>query len=131
MSNQTHYMSCSFKAKWEKSQAHWAVNGDGTLVVFVHGFGGSAAGTWAHFPSLLVGRDDCKGIDLVYFGYESKKGQAYTPSGALFDFLDELILNPAEIYNWSSPSNTPREETFKYRRVFPVAHSLGAIISEV
>src|SRR5215217_7502595 len=41
----------------------------GTAIVFLHGFGGSATGTWEQFPTLLATLPEAANTDVFFLGY--------------------------------------------------------------
>jgi pimeloyl-ACP methyl ester carboxylesterase len=87
-------------------------------VVFIHGFGGSASGTWMGFEGLVA---EAKGWDLFFYGYPSWAGQANSHAEGFRLFLAGLFSNPKDIY--------VELEGRSYQHVVIVAHSLGAIVT--
>jgi hypothetical protein len=94
------------------------------LVVFVHGFGGNALGTWTKFPSLVLLEEKFKRADVIFYGYETLKGQAGHHAAMLYDFLDICQL-PLKNGVLPVEQNLPERS---YKRILLVAHSLGAVL---
>src|SRR5688500_13432064 len=110
--------------------ALWAVNPNRTLLVFVHGFGGSATGTWVAFPELLDVSSKARHCDCVFYGYDGFRTRAYVSALKLLAFLDRLCTDTANTINATLPSVAPkRAADFAYDKIIIVAHSLGAIVS--
>jgi pimeloyl-ACP methyl ester carboxylesterase len=99
--------------------------------LFVHGFGGSATGTWLEFPPLLPLESEAQGYDLYFFGYDGKRDTAAFSAAGLFELLEALFQGPAKsIINPSLPPGVrPRKSDFAYRRLLICAHSLGAVVT--
>ena len=79
-----------------------------SAIIFVHGFAGSALGTWAGFPRKLTTR--VPKTDVYFYGYDSWAAQANVHAEAFRLFVDE------------------RMQVKKYREVLMVGHSLGALV---
>jgi alpha-beta hydrolase superfamily lysophospholipase len=94
------------------------------LVVFVHGFGGNALATWNNFPSILIFDDKFKTSDIIYYGYDTFSGQAGDHAVELYHFLN-LLQKPLE-HTILPVQQHLAERT--YKKVFLVAHSLGAVL---
>ncbi|HXJ59250.1 MAG TPA: hypothetical protein VNU68_21540 [Verrucomicrobiae bacterium] len=104
----------------------------GRLLVFVHGFKGSAVDTWGGFPEQLCLHNEAKGYDLVCFGYDSARQTAGESANQLQKFLNELLFNTARVVNRSIEeydSRLRRESKWNYKAMVIVGHSLGACIS--
>ena len=135
---QTHYLlgplATAKGAVWgEESEASLAIHPTGIAVVFVHGFGGSAVGTWLEFPTILTGSPKCSGSDLFFFGYKSKRRDAAYSGSELFGFLSALGSEPARtMINPSLPAGaTQRSKEFQFKHIVICAHSLGAVITRL
>lgn len=113
----------------ENTLASWAKRPAGRLVVFVHGFGGHATGTWNEFPRLLLRRAAFQHCDIVFYGYDSTYTRADINAQRLNSFLHDRITSPTIIVNALLEAEAQRPQTFCYENVFIVAHSLGAIVS--
>lgn len=99
-------------------------------VVFVHGFGGSALGTWHDFARLLSMEPRASDLDLIFFGYESRTRQLAFCAFVFQRFLDALLLKPSrEIANPSLPDGVRRRDVHhRYSHVILCGHSLGAVV---
>ena len=95
------------------------------LVIFVHGFNGKATGTWDDFPDLIRNNNDFANSDVIFYGYDSLKGQANNNAVRFYRTLCSVCeYSPNKL-------GFKRENIFKdfhYERIIIVAHSLGAII---
>lgn len=107
------------------SRAHWAVEPCGRAVVFVHGFGGTAEGTWIDFPSMLRSRTESRGVDLLFFGYEGKRHRTQHSAMRLRSLLIELVEDPLRL---PARAQVHRSSSFEYEFVLLVGHSMGAIV---
>lgn len=69
-----------------------------TAVVFVHGFGGDAAGTWAHFQQLIHDREDFReyyaAVDLYFVQYEAVWESINSSADRLATFLAKVVFDP-------------------------------------
>jgi len=101
----------------------------GTILIFVHGFGGSSGKTWRRFPELIIGNDACAGCDIVFYGYESMRTRSRFNAIALFEFLDQVCTNPSPVLNPVSSPQSQRPRDFEFNRVVLISHSLGGLIS--
>jgi len=109
------------------SRASWSVHPKGKAIVFVHGFKGSALGTWLEFPRLLQQMKEFAGCDLIFYGYDGARMRATNSAYWLRVFLKEVVENPSKLANqtlW-----VPRPLNFSYDAVVICAHSLGAVVS--
>ena len=86
------------------------------LIVLVHGFNSSNEKAWGKFPSLLLGDDDLKNLNIVLYGYRTKlciETDSIREEGKLLaSFLHDTIR-----------ANHP-----KYKRVVLVGHSMGGLV---
>lgn len=94
------------------------------LIVFVHGFGGDATGTWNNFTTLILFDDHFRQSDIVFYGYDTFKGQAGDHSSQLYHFLNKM---EAPLLNNILPSQQQLPER-NYHSILLVAHSLGAVL---
>lgn len=111
----------------KSSIARWATAPDGTVVVFVHGFGGDVS-TWDEFDELLPLEPKAKGTDLVFFTYDGLSTPALTSSAQLRTMLDDLMTQPARFVNGTLDPADHRP-AFAYDKLIVVAHSLGAVVA--
>ena len=110
----------------ENSIAYASFTPPEKLVVFVHGFGGSATGTWGDFPSLVTNHDAFELADVIYYGYDSLKTQAMNMRLGLFKLLDEAVVPGSMPY--PKRDLTPG---VTYQKIYIVAHSLGAVVARL
>ena len=106
------------------TQGYFSFEKPSNLIVFVHGFGGNALGTWNNFPAILLFDDHFKNSDIIYYGYDTFKGQAGDHAAELYHFLNQAM---APLQNSILPILQNLEERV-YNRVVLVAHSLGAVL---
>ncbi|MBI3134031.1 MAG: alpha/beta hydrolase [Bacteroidetes bacterium] len=106
------------------TQGYFSFEAPDNLIVFVHGFGGNALGTWNNFPAILLFDDQFKKADIIYYGYDTFKGQAGDHAAELYHFLN-AVMSP--VGNGILPllQNLPERD---YKRIILVAHSLGAVL---
>ncbi len=100
-----------------------------TMVVFVHGFSGSALATWREFSSLASLDGDFAEADLLFFGYRSLRHQTNTSAANLFGLCEKLLANPAKYLNGPRYKTLERPSDHAYEHILFVAHSLGAIVT--
>ena len=125
--SQAHYLPQPLDGG-RNSEASWAIHPTGDAVVFLHGFGGKAVGTWNDFQALLPKEQACAGHDLIFFGYDGLYTQANASADVVRGFLAELFDEPARLINPTLDPSAHRPDTFAYRSVLLVAHSLGAVV---
>lgn len=109
-----------FLNEGKNSTAYYSKSDPQNLIVFVHGFSGAAVGTWSDFPSLIPKNNKFNDCDILYYGYRSTQGQAYNQGQDFFNFLGKHA---------TKTSISLRLNTFSYRKIIIVAHSLGAVVS--
>src|SRR5260370_23024341 len=128
MPTQTHYFPRSLEYG-RGTMAHWTCKPADRLVVCVHGFGGSASGTWPDFPALLPQAAALTTRDLIFYGYDGRFTQENSSAISFYDFLEQFLANPVAVVNRTQPPTAPDRVNFVYSRVMIVAHSLGAIVT--
>lgn len=111
-----------------ETQAMFAREPDGSLVVFVHGFGGAAISTWKEMHQLLPLENEAAGLDIVFYGYRSTKGRAQPNADLLRQFVTTFTGSRAPGAASLVKKNSDRERV-AYRDILIVAHSLGAPIA--
>ena len=100
-------------------------------VVFVHGFNGSAGGTWTDFISLIdsmANRTWWEQSDVYFFDYHwaSVFRQVGRNTTTLLGFLDDIFPNPPmELF--STPEVKLREQC-EYKELMLVGHSEGGLL---
>lgn len=130
MTRQNHIISGQIKlGKKTYAHSYWSLNPSGHAIVFVHGFGGSATGTWNEFGLLLPQHEKCAGCDLLFYGYDGLYAQASLSAGLLETFLDTLFHDPLKWIAEQLLRERRKEQGFEYKSVLIVAHSLGAIVT--
>jgi triacylglycerol esterase/lipase EstA (alpha/beta hydrolase family) len=108
----------------KNSQAFFAYDQPKACVIFVHGFNGTAIGTWNDFPDFLTTDSSFKEIDFVFYGYGSLDASASFNAVAFKEFL---IGMTAPKNNGILPQSQELPER-NYEKMYLVAHSLGALI---
>ncbi|HBP89779.1 MAG TPA: hypothetical protein PKK23_17630 [Nitrospirales bacterium] len=98
------------------------------LVLFIHGFRGTALGTWDRFPVLVEGQKKFQGCDLVFYGYSSKWQRTQVLANDFRDALDLLFSQP-RILLQATATESNRASDFRFEEVFLVAHSMGALVA--
>lgn len=106
--------------KEKKSIAYFLRKSPENLIVFVHGFGGSADETWEGFPTLLV---NFPNSDVIFYGYDSLRTQATNSAVRFYNFLDEAVS-----FGLKTPIKRELKNGHQYKKIVLVAHSLGSII---
>jgi alpha-beta hydrolase superfamily lysophospholipase len=106
------------------TQGYFSFEEPTNLIIFVHGFGGNALSTWNNFPEILLFDDHFKNSDIIFYGYDTFKGQAGDHAAELYHFINEAI-KPLTKNILPKLQNLP-ERT--YERIILVAHSLGAVL---
>jgi pimeloyl-ACP methyl ester carboxylesterase len=126
---QTHYTPRPLT--WgSESSVTWATSPVGRAVVFVHGFGGEAQGTWDQFSTLLPLQPQCEGRDLFFYGYDSLVQQAPVSAAEFLTFLQALATDPFTAVIRPSLRDARRSDPrFQYQHITLVAHSLGAVVT--
>lgn len=109
-----------FLAEGKNSIAYYSIDKPKTLIVFVHGFKGVSIATWDDFASLLIVDPAFSNCDVLFYGYESLKGQAFDQSQELLKFINK---------NQKPSSPFRKENPDHYNKIIIAAHSLGAIVS--
>lgn len=118
-----------FRWRPNATAAYWAYEPSRQALLFVHGFGGHAVGTWNEFPSLLKADPRCSGRDLIFYGYDSVYQHARGSAIRLWEFLDRLFRDTPGLINQTlGPAEPQRGPDFEYDQLMVVAHSLGAVI---
>lgn len=102
---------------------------DGSAIVFVHGFNGSAIETWMDFEKMLPETGGCSSCDLFFVGYDGLRSDLTASAGIFREFLDRIFENPSNLLNGAIPSSAQRADNFAYKTLLIVGHSLGAVIA--
>jgi pimeloyl-ACP methyl ester carboxylesterase len=128
---QHYFLPCPLERHGEKSVALWAANPSGKAIVYVHGFLGHPTSTWSLFQTLLPLSQNCRGYDLLFYGYDSGKVRADPNAARLYELLKVLYSHPIQLIKRSLPFLGGRKRTFAYSEILVVAHSLGSIITRL
>ncbi|MEP7197975.1 MAG: alpha/beta hydrolase [Saprospiraceae bacterium] len=96
-----------------------------SLIIFVHGFNGSATDTWDEFPALIKESNEYANSDVVFYGYESLKGQVNNNALRFYNFLKIIAEGNSNRLGYTRNNLAPN---FNYYRILIVAHSLGSIV---
>lgn len=102
---------------------------DGSAIVFIHGFGGSAISTWMDFEKMLPESTKCRNLDLFFVEYDALRSDLTAIAGIIRDFLDQLFENPANLLSGAIPPSIRSPSEYRYSSLLIVCHSLGAVIS--
>jgi len=116
-----------------------------TAIVFVHGFGGDAYGTWNEFH-LMVDEDSWTQhfsmVDLFFFDYKGVWERIHSSTDRLLTFLDKIIFRPEpshfsvdlapvlvdseEVEESTEISALPKDR--QYQKVILAGHSEGGVV---
>lgn len=100
------------------------------LLVFVHGFNGSAIDTWNRFPSMICYDSFFSNSDIVFYGYPSLHKQLTAHANNFLDFLSiELDFGGGSKSHLRLFIEARGLQSRSYKKVVIVAHSLGAIVA--
>jgi pimeloyl-ACP methyl ester carboxylesterase len=102
-----------------------------TAIVFVHGWGGTAGGTWEFFPKALATLPAAASSDIYLLDYPSTNHQVPFCAAQLRNFLIDILQDPMDrIVNLSLPREAAlHAATHRYERIVLVAHSMGAVVA--
>ena len=102
-----------------------------TALVFVHGWGGSASGTWEDFQRAIRFSPETATADAFFLNYPTRQKAVAFCAGEVRRFFRDLLHNPdATILNGSLPRGAPRRApAMRYGRVVVIAHSMGAVVA--
>ncbi len=94
----------------------------GNLILFIHGFTGSATETFANVPELLIKEPQLKGYDVFSIGYSSS---------ILPDIAKGIWSADPDVNTLSNYLETLLTTRFKaYGRVTIIAHSMGGLVTQ-
>jgi len=126
---QSHYLPAKLTTNYvEPAMLYCSILDPSALVIFVHGFGGSAAGTWPDFHTLLTQTSNHPiKFDAIFYQYDGKFTQANNSAASFRNFLDHFLANPFAVLKPLLPSGSNRTHC-TYKRILLVAHSLGAVV---
>lgn len=106
------------------TEGYFSFEAPDDLLLFVHGFGGRALGTWNNFPTYLFADNHFAKCDIVFYGYDTFKGQAGDHAASLYDFICQ-VQKPLQAGILPANQQLPERS---YKRIILVAHSLGAVL---
>jgi hypothetical protein len=97
------------------------------LIVFIHGFSGTAEGTWMDIASELRSDSLFRSTDFLFIGYDSTRSRVLISARLVGDILQSFVLSPWEQANLLFHYMTPRL-LFENCKVIVICHSLGAAL---
>lgn len=98
------------------------------LVVFVHGFGGQAVGTWERFPESARVGDWWRASDMLFVGYDSVRDSIAGAANRLRRHLPDFYPRPpAELLDIEGVTLRPLPSS-PYQELVLVGHSLGGVV---
>ena len=92
----------------------WKEGETNACILFIHGLGGDAEGTWKNLPNLIMGTTFARHADLVAYDYTTN---TFIPGSPKIESLTDNLVSFCE---------TVIE---KYERVYFVSHSLGSVLT--
>lgn len=98
------------------------------IIIFIHGFSGSASTTWLNFPGILCNDALFDATDLIFYDYQSLKYSASDHAGDFYDFLKDHILTDSSTAYLVRAIRRRGLTIRDYKQIIFVAHSLGAIV---
>lgn len=101
------------------------------LIVFVHGFGGKAVGTWLDFHKLDLGvRENAwwLGADLLFVGYESTRDSITAVANRIRSQLPRFYSTPYQPALELNGVPLREDVTTPYSELYVVGHSLGGVV---
>ncbi|MGN8055999.1 esterase/lipase family protein [Pedobacter sp. 22163] len=107
---------------------NWALEPIHKAVVFIHGFNGSSLETFGSFNDEFRTREEYKGRDVYFFGYDSLFDQISNSALNFLKFLRRIHDDLPEVVK-ESGLGVKREEP--YSEIVIVCHSLGAVVTRV
>lgn len=107
--------------------AHWSKFQPDNLVVFIHGFTGTAEGTWMDVASEIREDNEFKATDCLFVGYDSTRSRALISARLVGSIIKDFVLKPEVLAN-RHLYYMRRRPPFKYKKVIVICHSLGAAL---
>jgi pimeloyl-ACP methyl ester carboxylesterase len=124
--------------RWTNERAQWfqgsrvllANQNANTALLFVHGWGGSASGTWEDFQRAVRFSPETAAADAFFLNYPTRRTTVPFCAGEARRFLRDLLHDPANtMVNGSLPRGVARRAPgIRYDRVVVIAHSMGAVV---
>ena len=110
----------------KNSSAFFSLERPNSLVIFIHGLGGTATGTWDDFSFIIRTNNEFDDTDVIFYGYDSLKGQANNNAVQFYRFLTQVCENHPNNLGYN---RNYLENNFSYDKIIIVAHSLGAVVT--
>lgn len=114
-----------FIRQGKNSNVYFSFEKPKNLVIFVHGFNGHATDTWNNFPKLIRENNDFNQSDIIFYGYDSLKGQVNNMGLSFYRALIQFIENSPNSLGYK---REVIDYCFKYNNIIIVGHSLGALV---
>jgi pimeloyl-ACP methyl ester carboxylesterase len=112
---------------YQASKARWALQPRGQAVLFVHGFNGTSVGTWKGFDEILPLEPRARGLDLLFYGYDTWLTDIRSSGRKLFKLMQTLHTDNGSL---ASPAlGTARTSFNGYKSILVCAHSLGGVVT--
>jgi pimeloyl-ACP methyl ester carboxylesterase len=112
---------------YQASKARWALQPRGQAVLFVHGFNGTSVGTWKGFDEILPLEPRARGLDLLFYGYDSWLTDIRSSGRKLFRLMQTLHTDNGSL---APPAlGTARASFNGYKSILVCAHSLGGVVT--
>lgn len=109
------------------SKARWAFEPRGRAILFVHGFNGTAVGTWKGFDEMLTTDPRSKGLDIVFYGYDTWTNTIRIAAHKLFALLKTLHESAGKLIVPDLLSH--RDRFAGNQSILICAHSLGGLVT--
>ena len=100
-------LDSAFLYKWKEEETN-------ACILFIHGLGGDAEGTWKNLPNLIMGTSFTRHTDLITYSYRTSP---YMPTSPGIDSLTDNLVTFFETVI----------ET--YEKVYIITHSLGSVLA--
>jgi pimeloyl-ACP methyl ester carboxylesterase len=122
------YIQRNIPKSGKKTFVNWARDPVYKAVVFIHGFNGSSLETFGSFNDEFRTREEYKGRDVYFFGYDSLFDQISNSALNFLKFLRRIHDDLPEVVQ-ESGLGVKREEP--YSEIVIVCHSLGAVVARI
>ena len=111
-----------------ETYVNWSLEPNYKAVVFVHGFNGSSMETFGAFNYEFRYRDEYKGRDVFFFGYDSLYEQI---SNSALNFLGFIKSIHDDLPGVAKNSGLKIVRDKIYSEIVVICHSLGAVVARV
>lgn len=126
----THYLTTPLPKQFGPgAHVRLAHDPDGIALFFLHGFNGGASTTWTDFPGMLCRSPKVKNSDIYFLSYDSLRTRATISAALIRNLVGTIWSNPARFTNNFLVRSAARPATFKYRKCYFIAHSLGSVVA--